>query len=131
MDDVPQSLRNAILWLVISAILTAVFGGGMGSLVGGVAKGSLEAVGVEIGKSLVDEGKVLGKKIADALKANRLKAVYASPTNDYRAWCGIDPNHETLCCNDTSRRLVIEYWGGTSPYAGYAGIQFRHACYPS
>ena len=125
---IPPSLRNAIVWIVVSVALTILLGGGAGSLVMGIARGGLEASGVEIGKSLVESGKVVGARLFDLLEANRASAMYARPTDDHRSWCGVDPNQETYCC-DTGRRLVIEYWGDLSPYSGHAGIKYRRLCY--
>jgi hypothetical protein len=116
--ELPQSIRSAIFWVVIWVVVSLVFGGGVGSLVGGIAK-----------EAIVDGGKALGKRLSEQLEASRPKAMYASPTNDGRRWCGVDPLQLTYCCHDVGQSLVIEYWGDRSPYSGYGGIQFRRVCY--
>ena|ERR1043166_9272603 len=56
----------------------------------------------------------VGKRIDRMLPS--LHSVYASAAPGYPSYCGTEPNGSIRCCNDTTRRLTLVYFGNDSPY---------------
>jgi hypothetical protein len=100
----------------------------MPQAVDGLREGSRKIT--ELMPQAVDGLREGSRKIAELIpKAAPRNAIYAKPDPAGRSYCGIDPNGGAYCCADRSKKLVMEYGGDVSPYAGIGGIRFWSTCY--
>ena len=125
MFDFRPSFGGILVAVIIGVVSTLLFGGSVpAAFFAGAVRGGIEASGRNFGKGIVEF--LQGNHEENSSSSH---AVYALPAPGHGGWCGTDPNNSVRCCNDTSYRLTIQYWGPTSPYSGVNGVKFSYGCY--